>query len=97
MGYLKIHCHYCGGTWEVYKKLLGVEAARACPHCFKSVDGQTWEKQIIPAFHALDDANRELYKDSTGYHVPLFEVDYIADTIFANARQSGTEGVQCGE
>lgn len=89
MGFLKIHCHYCGGGWEVYKKLLGVDAARQCPHCFQSIDGQTWEKQVVPAFHALDDANREIYKDSTGNRVPLFEVDYLADTIFENAKKGG--------
>lgn len=91
MGYIKIHCHYCGGTWEVYKKLLDVDAARACPHCFKSIDSQTWKRQVVPAFHALDDANRELFKDTTGYRVPLFEVDYIADTIFANAKKGVSE------
>lgn len=64
-----------------------MDAARACPHCFKSIDSQTWKRQAVPAFHALDDANRELFKDTTGYRVPLFEVDYIADTIFANAKK----------
>ena len=68
-----------------------MDAARACPHCFKSIDSQTWERQVVPAFHALDDANRELFKDTTGYRVPLFEVDYIADTIFANAKKGVSE------
>ena len=37
------------------------------------------------------DANRELIKDHTGYHSPLFTVDYIADHYFPNdARETGT-------
>lgn len=61
-----------------------VSYPRTCPHCFKAIERQTWEKQIIPAFLALDDANRELVKDSSGYHTPLFEVSYEADSVFRN-------------
>lgn len=43
-----------------------------------SIDTQTWEKQIIPAFASMDDANRELEKDHSGYHTPLFDVSYTA-------------------
>ena len=82
MGYMRIKCHYCGGTWEVYPKTI--TEGRTCPHCSKSIEKQTWDKQIIPAFLALDDANRELVKDSSGYHTPLFEVSYEADSVFRN-------------
>ena len=59
MGYMRIKCHYCGGTWEVYgRSVTNGDYAGTCPHCFKVIERQTWEKQIIPAFHALDDANR---------------------------------------
>ena len=85
MGYMKIKCHSCGATWEVYaRNVTNVEYARTCPHCFKGIEKQTWEKQIISAFHALDDANRELIKDNTGYNAPLFEVSYEADTVSRN-------------
>lgn len=85
MGYLRIKCRNCGGAWEVYAQTIN--AGRACPHCFKEIEQQSWERQIIPAFHALDDANRELAKDHTGYHVPLFEVSYKADTARQSARK----------
>ena len=92
MGYLRIHCDYCGGTWDVYRHSNFHErAARTCPHCQQRIDGQTWEKQILPAFGGMMDANRELLKDHTGYHSPLFTVDYIADHYFPNdARETGT-------
>lgn len=32
----------------------------------------------------LDDANRELVKDSSGYHIPLFEVSYETDSVSRN-------------
>lgn len=97
MGYMRIKCHYCGGTWEVYGRsitglssptIISGDYPRTCPHCFKAIERQTWEKQIIPAFLALDDANRELVKDSSGYHIPLFEVSYEADTVFRNGYEN---------
>ena len=53
------------------------ERANQCPHCFAEVDRQTWTRQIVPGFGHMEDANRELLKDSTGYDSPLFGVDYI--------------------
>ena len=96
MGYMCIKCHYCGGTWEVYgRSITGVSGAtisgnyaRTCPHCFKAIEKQTWDKQIIPAFLAMSDANRELVKDSSGYHTPLFEVSYEADSVFRNGYEN---------
>lgn len=82
MGYMKITCHHCGGKWEVYPQTIN--GGRTCPHCSKTIDRQTWEKQVVPAFHALDDANRELVKDHTGYHTTLFEISYKADSVFQN-------------
>ncbi len=77
MGYMKIKCHECGGSWEVYHYNFRDDHLRVCPHCCKEIDRQTWNRQIIPAFGALEDANRELYKDHTGYPgVALFTVEY---------------------
>jgi len=78
MGYLKIHCEHCGGGWVVYAHQVNDEQANCCPHCFAEIDRQTWGRQIIPAFAALEDANRELLKDHAGYHVSRFWVEYGA-------------------
>ena len=93
MGYLHIHCDYCGGIWDIYGHInFNEQAARTCPQCQQRIDGQTWEKQILPAFAAMMDCNRELYKDHTGYRKSLFTVDYIADHYFPNdARESRIE------
>lgn len=80
MGYLRIHCSNCRRRWAAYARNSWQSAAsRTCPHCEAQIDAQTWEKQVLPAFGMMGDANRELIKDHTGYHTPLFRVDYISD------------------
>ena len=87
MGMLRIHCHNCGGHWDLYDGKAGRNAPdsykhrtyKTCPHCHEQIDGQDWDRQILPAFAAMADANRELYKTHTGYGTPLFSVDYIED------------------
>ena len=83
MAYMKIHCGYCGGAWEVYHRDdWKDDHARTCPHCSQKIDRQTWNKQVLPAFGAVQDANAELLKDHTGQHLPLFMLDVIADHYF---------------
>ena len=81
MAFIRIHCDNCGGSWEIYHRdNWNKDEARQCPHCYEEIDRQIWKKEIIPAFAAVEDANGELYKDSTGCRRPLFTVDFIADT-----------------
>ena len=81
MGFLRIHCGDCGGTWEVYGHDDFRNAKnKICPHCFANIDGQDWKNAVVPAFGAMLDLNRTLQNTSTGYHAPLFSVDYVADT-----------------
>lgn len=85
MAYMRIRCDYCGGAWEVYHRdNWNDKKARTCPHCQQAIDGQLWERQVLPAFGSVEDANSELYKGHVGYHSPLFQIDFIADTIFAD-------------
>lgn len=80
MGFLRIHCGNCGGTWEVYATGNPAEKKnKICPHCLSNIDGQDWQKVIVPAFGTMEDANRTLLNTHTGYHAPLFTVDYIAN------------------
>ena len=81
MGFLRIHCGNCGGTWEVYGRDNWKYAKnKVCPHCFANIDGQDWEKAVVPAFGEMLDLNRTLKNTATGYNAPLFAVDYIADS-----------------
>ena len=84
MAYIKIHCDYCGGTWDVYKRDVASTNARQCPQCFQEIDAQSWKKEVVPAFCSVEDANAELYKDHCD-RKPLFYFDVIANHIFENS------------
>lgn len=86
MAHLQIHCCSCGGTWQVYSNNYKSSKARDCPYCGHSIERQTWERQILPAFGMVADANCELYKDHVGYHAPMFTFDVVEDMFFANAQ-----------
>jgi len=78
MSFLRIHCHNCGEYWDVYgEDDYRHRKYKVCPYCKQEIDGQDWENQIVPAFGAMLDANRELVKTHIGYKAPLFSVDYI--------------------
>ena len=78
MGFLRIHCKSCGGYWDIYEDDdYKLRKFKTCPHCEKQIDGQDYLNQVLPAFGAMLDANRELKKTSTGYNAPLFTVDFI--------------------
>lgn len=79
---MRIHCDHCGGTWEIYSRDdWNDDRGRQCPHCFEHISRQVWTKEILPAFGAFLDSNKELIKDSTGYHRPLYGVDFISDNV----------------
>lgn len=88
MAYLRIHCEACGGVWEVYHRdNWNNDKARQCTHCFAEIDRQTWEKEVLPAFGAVHDANAELHKDHTGYDKPLFYFDVMTDRPCQNRKE----------
>lgn len=88
MGHLKIKCDNCGSEWIVYHRDIKNRTAKTCPMCGESIDGQTWEKQVLPAFAAMEDANRELFKAHTGFHGTLYTVSYEPDVIYPNSGEN---------
>ena len=92
MSYLKIHCGNCKQSWEIYHRdNWKADQERECPHCGSRIEKKTWDRQILPAFGMVDDANRELFKDHTGYHVPLFTFDVIADPVLEESEGKTSE------
>lgn len=85
MVYMKIHCGYCGGQWEVYSRQRDISSARICPHCDQRIDGDTWANKILTAFQAVGAANMALSFDHIEKHNAEYEVDFIADGHFRNA------------
>lgn len=84
MAYLRIHCDYCGQTWEVYERSMHDEHSRECPHCHSKIEDRTWTGEVLPALGQAMDANRELLKDHLGYHTPVFSFDVLADVKYQN-------------
>ena len=88
MAYMIIHCDYCGQSWEVYgSRDWNKNKNRECPHCQHKIDRQTWKNEILPAFGSFSDVNRELFKDHTGNHTPLFTIDFVSDHVFRKVRE----------
>ena len=86
MGHLSIHCGGCGSDWIVYHRDDFKDwKARTCPVCGKTIDSQTWEKNVLRAFGEMEDANMELVKDHAQTHGTLFTVSYIPDVSFQNS------------
>lgn len=76
MGYLKIHCCNCKANFKIDIDHSKDNNANTCPVCGQSIDRQTYNNLLLPALGILDDANRELIKD-TGYTgQTLFRVSY---------------------
>ena len=42
----------------------------------------------------MEDTTKELMKDHTGYHAPLFTVSYIPDVIFPNREPVGMNEIR---
>ncbi len=79
MAFMRIYCGSCGQHWEVYERDdWNSSKAAICPHCGKSIDGQTWVNQVVPAFCAAADAKLELERDATGYGLPRFRFDILS-------------------
>lgn len=79
MGFLKVKCYSCGGTYRIYGDMVFHPAASRCPFCFAEIRRSTWEKIVIPAWGAMEDANRDLQNEHTGYkNTPLFQLEYQA-------------------
>lgn len=77
---MQIKCTNCNKTWIIYPRGAWTDDINSeCPNCGCSIDRQTWERQITPAFGAFMDTNKELYKDATGYNAPLFKVNFIEE------------------
>lgn len=77
MGFLRIYCGSCRQTWDIYSRDDYHDwKAMTCPHCFEQIDPGLWEKQILPAFGAMEDANRELRKEQEQYGGKPFSISY---------------------
>lgn len=74
---MRIYCE-CGTVWTIEQgDNWRADTMRQCPNCHAQIDRDIWEREILPAFGAVADANAELQKDSLGYHRPRFDFDVM--------------------
>lgn len=77
MGFLKIKCYHCNGTYRLYGDMVHHPDANRCPFCYAEIRRSIWDKIVIPAWGTMEDANRDLQNEHTGYNnVPLFQIEY---------------------
>ena len=76
-GFLKVKCYHCKGTWRLYGDMAHHKDANRCPFCQAQIRRSIWDKIVLPAYGTLEDANRDLLNEHTGYdNVPLFQIEY---------------------
>ena len=55
------------------------ERANSCPFCGAEIYRGTWDRVVIPAFAAMEEANMDLLREHTGYpDIPLLQISYLA-------------------
>ena len=90
MGVLKVQCYKCGSRYQVNAGMIKHTEANMCPYCYAELPRDTWERIVIPAFGELEDANRELIKEHSGYvDTPLFQICYAPSKAFRKNKYTG--------
>ena len=69
-----IRCKKCGEEFPIYWNDVTHEPIK-CKHCGLSMN-EFMTEQVINAFAAVVDANKELYKSHIENHEPLFEIEF---------------------
>lgn len=79
MGFLIVNCCSCGEKYSLHGDMVFDKSANVCPSCSAEIQRSFWERQVIPAWAAFEDANRDLRNIHTGYdNAPLFKIEYKA-------------------
>lgn len=79
MGFLIVNCRSCGARYRLRGDKVHDQNANICPVCSAEVQRSFWEKYVIPAWAAFEDANRDLRNIHTGYsNATLFQIEYKA-------------------
>lgn len=75
MDYLKVHCFYCKGKFELYSRNMDHdERPPMCPHCLTRMDKTQWER-LIDAYFTFAEVNKNFRKYHMDRAEPLFQVE----------------------
>ena len=77
MGFLKVKCYHCKGTYRLYGDMIHHPSANICPFCRAEIRRSVSERCVIPPWAGMEDANRDLQQEYTGYSdAQLFQIEY---------------------
>ncbi len=75
MGYLKIQCHNCGGSFEMYWDDVENKEKARCPYCLAVMNNKQWNK-LVNAFFTIEEVNKGLRTRHTEHNEPLMQAEY---------------------
>lgn len=75
MGYLKIQCHNCGNTFDMYWEEINSKAKIHCPHCLAIMNKQRWDK-LVDAYFTMEEVNKGLRNSHEQKREFLFQAEY---------------------
>lgn len=79
MEYLKIKCHRCGNTFDIYNSTINKqEKTPHCPHCLVSMDQRQWER-LVDAYLVFSEVNKNFRKYYEDRGEPLFQAQICTE------------------
>ena len=75
MGYLKIHCHNCRNTFEMYWDDIENKDKARCPHCLVTMNKMQWDK-LVNAYFTIEEVNKGLRNGHEVHGEPLLQAEY---------------------
>ena len=76
MGYLKITCHNCGGTFELYNHTMNHEdRPPRCPHCLAKMTDKQWER-LVDAYFTFEEVNKNFRSKHKERGEKLFQAEF---------------------
>lgn len=74
---MKVKCYHCKGTYRLYGDMMHHPTANICPFCGEEIRRSVWEHCVLPAWGLMEDTNRDLQQEYTGYpDTQLFQIEY---------------------
>lgn len=79
MEYLKIECHRCENSFDIYNSIINKqESPPHCPHCLVNMDQRQWER-LIDAYLAFSEVNKNFRKYHEDRGEPLFQAQIYTE------------------
>lgn len=76
MGYLKITCYNCEGTFELYQHTMNhEEKPPRCPHCLARMTDRQWER-LVNAYFTFEEVDKNFRTSHEERGTKLFQAEF---------------------